>query len=192
MPFGNFIKQNFALFLGLTLPVLLMAFFFLATMMPQIFSDLPKYDMVFSSPVYDGNITTSFSLNFLVKDHILKVQYVRYPTPTKSNEWRKLYIYEAKTQKIRELPFGIPADLNKIVHTRQDIVEATKGLKLDSNPQAPDGYTLLYPSYSHSGFINEVFWGGSYSGEVQLRKGSASFNLPNSVNNIEFIGWVTP
>ena len=37
-----------------------------------------------------------------------------------------------------------------------------------------DGYELSHDNGSRSGLINEIFWGGSYSNEYRLRKGSSN------------------
>ena len=143
----------------------------------------------------------TFSVRFVVRDGVLKAQYVRTPAPPGGypyNAWKKLYIYDAKSRKVRQLTFGFPPDMDKMAGTTEEIVEATKGLRLNTTLQSPDGYEISYDGYSHSGLLNEVFWGGSYSHEPQLKKGSSSVRLTTGDGNtsfyygsIEFIGWAT-
>ena len=71
-------------------------------------------------------------------------------------------------------------------------------MKLDTTLRSPDGYELSYDGYSHSGLLNEVFWGGGYSSEPRLKKGSSSVRLTTgdgrtafSYNGVEFVGWAT-
>jgi hypothetical protein len=194
---GNFIKKNLVLIMGLALPVALMAFFFIASSLPQNMSDPPQHDMVFSAQYFPGSTAIPVSMNLIVKDGVLKVQYVKMNAPSGYGDWRKLYIYEAKTQKVRELPFGFPPDMDKITGTREDVVEATKDMKLDTALQSSDGYELSYDGYSHSGLVNEIFWSGRYSNEPRLRKGGSSVRLTSPDNQtsfyyggIQFIGWV--
>lgn len=198
MAFKDFIKQNFVLVMGLALPVLLMAFFMISVMIPASISDPPKYDMVFSSQDYGiNNGQTAVSLNLVVKDGVLKAQYVKNPAPGYYG-WKKLYIYEAKTQKVRELTLGLPVDIEKIEGMREETVDSTKDLKLDTTLEAPDGYQLSHDGYSRSGIFNDVFWGGGYNSEVRLRnKNGSSVKLLGSDNrtyfyygNVQFIGWV--
>lgn len=195
----NFIKNNFVLIVGLALPVLLMFGFMIASSLPDVISDPPKYDLVFTVPDAGSNnlpIALKLTVN---KDGALMAQYTRNRKENYSyNPWKKLYIYEARTQKVRELPFPYPADMDKIVETREEAVEATKGLKLDTTSESPDGYTLSYDGYSRSGLIGELFIGGSYSSEPRLKKGNSSVKLMSGNNrapfyygSIEFIGWVT-
>lgn len=200
MPAAHFIKKNFALIMGLGLPVLLMAVFFIASTLPQTLSDPPKYDMVFSTQDYSSGTALPVGVNFMVKDSVLKAQYIKLPQPGSYNTWRKLYVYESKTQKVRELPFGLPADVDQITGTREDTVDATKDMKLDTTLESPDGYTLSYDGYSHSGLMNGLFWGGGgYSNESRLRKGSSSVKIASAdgrtsfyYGQIQFIGWVKP
>lgn len=197
----NFIKDNFVLIVGLALPVLLMFGFMLASSLPNTLSDPPKYDLVFSIPDNSGAASIPLNVKLIVKDGVLKAQYIKSsatPPGYAYNNWKKLYIYEAKTQKVRELAFGFPADMDKMTGTTEETLEATQGLKLDTTLQSPDGYELSYDGYSHSGLLNEVFWGGGYSREPRLRKGNASIKLTTGDNrtyfyysNVEFIGWVT-
>ncbi len=198
MSLKNFIKENFVLAVGLTLPMLLILAFMVFSSLPQTLSDPPKYDMVFSSMEYSNNNSLPVTLNLVVKDGTLKAQYVKVNQPS-YNGWRKLYLYEAKTQTVRELPFGFPEDMDQITGTREETVEATKNMRLDTRLQSPDGYELSYDGYSRSGLFNEVFWGGSYSREPRLRKGASSVRLATSdgrtyfyYGNIAFIGWVLP
>ncbi len=192
----NFIKENFVLLVGLTLPVLLMAVFMLAVMLPNSMSDPPKYDMVFWVDEYrNSNLPVNVNLS-VDKDGVLTAQYTKNPDHNYYS-WKKLYIYEAKDRKVRELPLPLPEDANTMVEIKTEPVAATSQMKLDTTLQSPDGFELSYDGYWRGGFMSEVFWGGGYSNEVRLRKGSASFRLMGSddrtyfyYGNVRFLGWV--
>jgi hypothetical protein len=201
MTANSFIKSNFVLIVGLALPVLLMISFMIFATLPQKLADPPRYDFVFSTSDFNtGFSKLPVSANFVVRDGKLKAQYVAYEQPGGyGNNWRKLYIYEADTQKVRQLSFGYPQDMDNITGTREDVVEATKHLALDTTLVAPDGYQLSYDGYSRSGLFNDLFWGGGYSNESRLRKGASSVRLAPADSNthfyygdVQFIGWVTP
>jgi len=201
MPAKKFMKENFVLIVGLTLPLLLMVSFIIFATLPQTLSDPPRYDLVFSIADYStGNRTLPISVNFVVHEGKLKAQYVAYNPPGNyGNNWRRLYIFEAKTQKVRQLTFGYPDDMEKIEGTREELVEATKDLTLDPTLEAPDGYQLSHDGYSRSGLFNDLFWGGGHASEPRLRKGTSRVKLmPDDSNTsfyygeMQFIGWVTP
>ncbi len=199
----NFFKDNFVLIVGLALPVLLIVGFMLASSLPQVLSNPPKYDLVFSATDYPTNANNiPVSVRLVVKDGVLKAQYVRTavaPGNYSYNTWKKLYIYEAKPQKVRQLTFGFPTDMDGIAGTKEEIVEATRDMRLDTTLQSPDGYELSYDGYSRSGLLNEMFWGGGgYGREPRLRKGSSSIRLTTgdgntyfSYGDVQFVGWVT-
>jgi hypothetical protein len=200
MPLKAFFKENFVLVVGLTLPVLLIVGFLVASNVPQVLSDPPQFDFVFSTigyPAYSDNIPVSVRL--VVRDGVLKAQYVRIPPgPGGYHMWRKLYVYDAKTRKVRELTFGFPPDMDSITGMREETVEATSALILDTTLQSPDGYELSFGGYSNGGLFNEMFWGGGNRREPRLRKGAASVRLATgdgstyfSYDNVEFVGWAT-
>jgi hypothetical protein len=199
MAFKSFIKNNFVLITGLALPVLLMFGFMIASSLPNVITDPPKYDLIFAASNGGGN-NLPIALKLTVgQDGTLRAQYTRNPRENYNyNSWKKLYIYEARTQKVRELPLPYPADMDKITGTTEEIVEATKHLKLETTLESPDGYSLSYDGYSRSGLVGELFIGGSYNSEPRLRKGSSSVKLISSngrtpfyYGGIELIGWAT-
>lgn len=200
MALKKFVQENFVLVIGISLPVLLMLGFMLASRLPQTLNDPPKYDLVFSVTDYTSANSNAIpvSVRLLVKDGILIAQYTRNTNNNSYNYWKKIYLYEASTQKVRELPFGYPADMAKITDMREEVVEALRDKKLDTTLQAPDGYELSYNGYSHSGLVNEIFW-GAQSSEPRLRKDNASVRLTTGdartsfyYSTVEFVGWVSP
>ena len=202
MPIKSFFKENFVLVVGLSLPVLLIVGFMVATNLPQLMSDPPKYDLVFATTDYPPNAgNLPVSVRFVVKNGVLTAEYARTALMSAGyvySGWKKLYLYEAKTQKVRELTFGFPPDMGSIVDTKEETVAATKDMKLDTTLQSPDGYELSYDAYSNSGLLNEVFWGSTYNHEPRLKHGSSSVPLSTGdgrtnfyYNGVEFVGWVT-
>lgn len=200
MAFKEFVKANLVLVVGLTLPIVLMAGFLLASGLPERTADPPKYSLVFSvTDVSQGAAAIPVSVRLVVQDGVLKAQYTKLPpqpTGYVNNVWKKLYLYDAATQKVQELSFGFPPNMDAIEGTVVETVNATRTMRLNTTLQSPDGYELSHDNGSRSGLINEIFWGGSYSNEYRLRKGSSSVRLPLASGNVayasvEFVGWVT-
>jgi hypothetical protein len=196
----KFLKDNFVLVVGLTLPILLMAGFIVFSTLPRSLSNPPQHDLIFAITDYSGPSNNPVSVIFVVKDGVLKAQYTRaQPAPNGAyygGTWKKLYRYQAGPQTVRELPFGIPEDVASIAPTREDTVDATKDLKLDTTLRAPDGYELDYGSRRSGGLLTDIFLSSS-SSEPRLRKGASNVRLrtgdgPTSFysSNIEFLGWV--
>lgn len=197
MTVKNLIKNNFVLVIGLALPALLMIGFMIAASLPNVVSDPPEHDLIFAIPDHTSrNLPVALKLT-VNQDGALQAQV----TPVRQENygygtWKKLYLYEARAQKVRELPLPYPADMDQIAEVREFTVEATQGMKLDTASESPDGYALSHAGYSRSGLIGELFLGSRYDSAPRLRKGSHSVRLdaPDErafyYGNIEFIGWV--
>lgn len=197
----KFLKDNFVLVVGLTLPILLMIGFIVLSALPRSLSDPPRYDLIFAVPDHSisGN-SLPVNVTLIVKNGVLTAQYTRVAQAPNGgyygNGWKRLYQYQAGPQTARELSFGVPQDVASITATREDVVDATKDLKLDTTLRAPDGYELDYGSSRGRGLLTDIF-GGSSSYEPRLRKGASSVRLRTGdgrtafyAGNVEFIGWV--
>ncbi len=191
----NFFKDNFVMIVGLALPVVLMVGFMLASSLPPS-GDPPKYDVIFSSPDYSSS-GKPVTVTLVVKDGTLKAQYTKVPNPQTypNNQWVKLYQFDAKTQTVRALGFGLPDEVDSITGTREDTVDATKNLKLDTSLKAPDGFELTNEYYRHGGLMGDLFGGWNSSSEMRLRNGSKTVRLtgdgaPFYYGSATFIGWV--
>jgi hypothetical protein len=196
MPVAKFVKDNLVLVIGLTLPILLMAVFLALSVLPDL-ADPPKYDLVFSSQDYPST-PIPISLRLVVKDGVLVAQYTRPAGQQQAfgGGWKKLFIYEASSRRVRQLTFGFPSDMHAIEGTREEPVASAAGLRLDTTLQSPDGYELSFGDGRGGGLMLEIF-GGSRRYEPRLRKGGRSVPItaapgdPFAYGGVEFVGWVT-
>ena len=197
MPVAKFVRDNLVLVIGVTLPVLLMAGFLLASALPGRLSDPPKYDLLFWEHDYTSSARLPITLQLVVRDGVLMAQY----TPmAKTNgiavngSWQKLFRYEAASGTVREVSLPFPPDMASIEAPREAAVEATKGLKIDTTRQAPDGYELAFDGRRGGGLLLELFGGGRDYGP-RLRKGGHSVPITGGPGrpyySVEFLGWVT-
>ena len=74
----KFLKDNFVLVVGLTLPILLMIGFIVFSTLPRSLSNPPQHDLIFAVPDYSvsGN-NLPVSVMLIVRDGVLKAQYTR-------------------------------------------------------------------------------------------------------------------
>ena len=132
-----------------------------------------------------------------MKDGVLVAQYAKPPGQQPAfGGWKKLFLYEASSRRVRQLTFGFPADMATIEGTREEPVASAAGLKLDTTLQSPDGYELSFGDRRGGGLMLEIF-GGSRGYEPRLRKGGHSVPItagaadPFGYGGAEFVGWVT-
>ena len=197
MPVAKFVKDNLVLVVGVTLPVLLMAGFLLASALPGRLSDPPKYDLLYWEHDYPPGVSLPITLQLIVKDGVLMALYTPVPVPRgayPNGTWRKLFRYEAATGTVRELSLPFPPDMASMKEAREVIVEATMGLKIETTRQSPDGYELTFGDRRGGGLLLDLFGGGRDYG-AHLSKGSRSVPLMGGpgrpYSSVEFLGWVT-
>ncbi len=121
----NFLKNNIVLVLGISLPLLLVIIFMLATALPKFFVANPSYDFIFSDGKY-GDV------EFVVINH--KVHF-RVASSRSSAEAYvpHLYRYSAATGAVQEITL-VPPDVSKqkvLSHAYEDRVNTNVVISLD-------------------------------------------------------------
>ena len=192
MALKNFLKENFVLVAGLALPVVLIAVFLLATVLPKSMSVPPQYSLLFQMDQY-GSTATPFITELFVGDGHLRAR-LKKAVPNNYNT-KKLYMYDAKTQSVREISYSVPQVTPEPVDGTEVLIPETEKYILNGQMTAPDGYTFRPADTGHSGLINEIFVGGGYRSKYFLTKGNVSWKLPDTTGqpsyyNINFLGWI--
>jgi hypothetical protein len=196
----KFVKENLVLFLGLTVPVIVMLLFFIANAFDHSASLKPsdlRYPILLSAQTTSNN-STPFNAQVFVENQTLYVQYTHVERGVGSVP--ELYIYEPATQKLKKLDFPPPAVNDSSVFDKKTPVMATQTMKIDTTLTSPDGFEFKYSNdeYHNDGIINELIVGGS-TGEMDgpyLKKGSSYFplllrnQLGGRYFQTQFIGWV--
>lgn len=187
MSIKKLIQENLVLTVGITLPILLMILFVISTLLPS-FTPPPQYSAVFYVDDY-RRAPFPFIVDFTVDDGTLYANYR--PAYDKHNNlvWKKLYLYDARTQQVQSLNFTIPTNLKDDEKPHKIIVESTKMMKLNTAYPAPDGYTLDNGRHMYSGLIGSLIDNNRPRG-AYLRKDNTQILL--SPTPVEFIGWVIP
>ncbi|PWY54228.1 hypothetical protein DGG96_18315 [Legionella qingyii] len=193
----KWIKSHLTLLAGLSLPILLILVFVIANI-PFFKTAPPRYSLLFS--ILDSS-SPSFPLrvNLVVKNNRLVAQYSKVQN---NSYWgmKKLYLFDAKTQKVRELPLDIPSFSNNS-NFKEEMVESAKQFKLDTELESPDGYVLYTDNNNfNTGLLAELFRGSIYGNNgICLKKSATCVKLSNlgtgryvTPNNVQFIGWVKP
>ncbi len=186
----NFIKENLVLVIGLTLPLLLILLFFVATVIPKSMGMPPQYEMLFTIMKYDYQTKPEYQLDFNVKNKQLLVKAKKTDDKNAYNS-KRLMAYDGKNETVRE----IAIDISKLTAGSEVVLEETKNLTIDTSAVSPDGYTLEGPNYSGSGLIGGLFGGGYRNSGFRLKKGSVGYKIPNQqqdyyYNQVQFVGWI--
>lgn len=188
----NFIKENLVLVVGLTLPLLLIVLFIVATVIPKALGTPPQYEMLYTiTKRYDYQDPPGYIMDFAVKNNKLVVK------ATKNNNKNRiranvLMAYDGKTETIRE----IDIDAAKAAKGGGEVVlQETSHMTIDMSKVSPDGYVLESPGYRSGGLVGGIFGGSYHNSGYMLKKGSVGYKIPNTpgtyyYNQVKFIGWV--
>ena len=171
----SFIKEKPALAAGIGLPVLLIIFFTLATVIPQWMVAPPQYDVIFTVQDYqciggEGKVHFDFAGG--------KIK-AKYSYPKKENNYvncgdnQKIYRFNAKNLISKEITFEIPAKKDAVSDWQQVEVGELQNLQIDNNPIAPDGYRFMDKGGYYSGGLFPFGGYTSYNGMSISKNGRA-------------------
>ena len=170
--------KNWPLWLGLAIPVVMILFVAASIYLPRLWAEPPQYDFIYMTG--DHYVYQDSNIYYVVQDGKLIMEdrsqplqpgEVRPSKPIVSNN--KLFIYDVSKDEAREVLFA-----------------QVKELQLDSNVQAPDGFTITQGS---SGGLFPFGGGNGYN--RYLKKGSYTrkLDLPTTNYNyydFRFLGWI--
>jgi hypothetical protein len=190
----NFIKENLVLVIGLTLPLLLIVLFFVATVIPKLTGMPPQYEMLFTANHYDYQNPSEYLLEYAVKNKQITVKAQKNDSKDRNYDFIRLMVYDGKTETVREIVVDI-AKTAEATTGSEVVLDETKNMTVDTSSVSPDGYILDGPSYGGSGLMGGIFGGGYRNSGFRLKKGSVGYLVPNTqqnsyYNQMKFIGWV--
>lgn len=187
----NWFKENLVLAIGLTLPILLIVLFFVATVIPKSMGTPPQYEMLFTADKYDYQNKPDYSIDFKVKNKQLMIKPKKIDDKNNCCNSKKLMAYDGKSETVRE----IAIDASKFTDGAEVLLDETKDLTIDTSATSLDGYVLDAPNYGSSGLLGGLFGGGYRSNGYRLKKGGVGYKIPNAQadyynGNVQFLGWV--
>jgi len=189
----NFIKENLVLVIGLSLPILLIVIFFLATVVPKSFGTPPQYEVLFTTLKYEYENSRIYQVDFNVVNNQLMVKVKKNFDTGRNYNSKKLMAYNPRTETVRE----ITIDLAKAAesNTNEVVLAETKDLKIDASVISPDGYQLEGSRYSNSGLVGGLFGGGNHNSGYRLKKGAVAYKIEPTqpdyyYSDFKFVGWI--
>ncbi len=190
----KFIKENLVLAIGLTLPLLLIVLFFVATVIPKSMATPPQYEMLFTTVHYDYQNAADYQFDFSVKNHQLMVKAKKSDEKNRNFNAKRLMAYDGKTETVREISFDT-AKAGAAAVNGEVVLDETKAMRVDTDNTSPDGYVLEGPNYGGGGLVGGMIGGGYRNNAYRLTKGSVAYKVPNTqqnyyYNQMQFVGWV--
>jgi hypothetical protein len=184
----DFLKQHFSLVVGLALPVLLVLFFWIATVVPKLWVEPPQHDLIFTTNYYDYSAVVKGKVRFDVKDGSLRAFFLTGGEQS-YRQAPRLYYFNVKTESTRELALDIPEDLTDGTAIK---IPEMENHQFSNESRSPDGYSFDNSYRGRHGFF---FGGGSYRYHAKIEKDGRAMKIPIpsgglSHQNLHFLGWV--
>lgn len=187
MSSNNFLKENVALVIGVSLPVVLVALFWLATFIPRMTVPAPQFDLIFAVDNYDYNPTVNGVVKFDIIEGKLRAIF-QVDNHQRASNIPRLYYFDVSSGSSRELVLDIPGKPED--GERLKVPEA-ENYRLSKETLAPDGYTF---DANYRGGGGLFFFEAGYRYQGTIKKDGRAVKIPVHDNrypgNLRFLGWV--
>jgi hypothetical protein len=158
----QFFRDNFAIVLGIALPILVVVFFVVASRLPQAYVAPPQHDLLLLTQ-YGGYEARPVRLEILVADGRLevrahKVQGVGNAPPAYTGPSPRLYLWSHETRTAHEVAIVLPSGVESLADGATIPPPAElAGKRLSTDFRAPDGYELRTNGYGSGGLFGMFF-----------------------------------
>lgn len=188
----RFLKENIALALGISLPLILMAFFFIAGEAATVAVDNPQYDAVFAANYNDNDPNQPWRIG--VDEGKLTILFRQPANTPAAPYYNKPQIYRFNHNTLRADLVDINFDNIVDGKVSDPDLDALNEKKLNPGPESPDGYRFDYHYRSSGGGLaGELFGFGRYNGSsYAMIKGPRAIPVegPMPYYQAKFLAWV--
>lgn len=189
----EFLKENFVLALGVSLPVILIVVFMFAQSLTKLV-DPPQYKAVFAlQNHYHGQKPFKFKVD--EQTGKLTITYTEPETPENQSRYHyntRLYIYDPAQDNLQETELEAPEGLEENESTIISVA-ATENLVINPAAESPDGYIFTRHNRRGGNLFTELFGYRNHSARYALKKDGRVIPVTPTryyYGNDHFIGWV--
>lgn len=187
-----FLKENTVLVAGISLPLILTIFFFVATTLDKSSTEDPTQKILYMGSSDNNYYYYNRAYSVIIKN---KKAYLSYAPPANNqnrnhNATPNVYLFDPVENKAELIDFP---DIEEGEEKQEILIEELSNLRFSPNNMSSDGY-IFERSYRRSGNLMTEMFGGGYRGGKRsfvLRKEAKAVSVPNTTGyNARFIGWV--
>ena len=187
----TFLKENFVLVLGISLPVLLVIAVMALQGITMATTKAPEYGVIFATPEQYHNIG---HWHFEVEDKKLSITYgyATEPHYDYHNGAIVLTHYDPKSGESIKETLEPPKNYKAGADVNIDLPDHFSKLSIDDSSKSPDGYQFTWPDYHGGSLFTDIFGYRSNRREYGLMKNGAYHKIPDApkaYRNTRFIGW---
>jgi hypothetical protein len=189
------IRENVALLVGIGLPLVVVAFFILASTLPRMLVEPPQHALLLTTTFNNRNLAF-LRVEFDVIDERLRVRL--FPIDTGERSLRgtlpvpRLFVWEPDTEATREITLPLPSDASAIHDVQEVVIPELADWRISTSRQAPDGYEYKTNFSGGGGLFNALFGGGRRP-LIAVEKDGATITVdtPDEIfYGMDFLGWV--
>jgi len=189
----NFLRENLMIVVSITLPLLVVIFFALASVLPGLYSTPPAFDLLLSLQDRSTAKTSPVKFSLVVKDEKLRALVVKSDDPGYENNPR-LFRYDHLTGEVVEVGIPLPENIAGLIEGSEILIPGFEQLRIRDALRAPDGYEFRGRRRG-GGMMTELFGGSRNRADVSIAKNGAIIRvrLPASdywYNDVRLIGWI--
>ncbi len=189
----TFLRKNMMIVVSIALPLLVILFFALASVLPGLYTTPPAYDFLLTLQGAATAKTAQVRINLTVSDGQVKAVASKTDGSHYDNSPR-LFRYHHLTGEVTEISIPIPESISGSDDGSVIPIPKLTGLRVSDKLRAPDGYEFN-GSRRGGGFVTELFGGSRKQNDVRISKNGAvvRVRLPTSdywYNGARFLGWV--
>jgi hypothetical protein len=186
----RFLKDNFALAVGIILPLILVVLFLAAGKLARDTTPDPQYDALFAVD-YGGNSEDSrYVMDVTNGKLVIRRKPIIFDEPIKSDAIPRLFIFRHNSKYATR----VNIDFNNV---KDDIVvdpelDVLNKSRIDTSNISPDGYHFEYKSYSDNTLFTEIFSNHSRDATYVLKKDAKEIPILGSERYYQafFLGWL--
>jgi hypothetical protein len=180
-------KDNLLIIMGVSLPLLVVLLFVLATTVPKLLVAPPQHDFLFTSYVSAYPNVAPVRVNIDVFQGRARARIYR----NQGSQITRLFLLDHGTSNLREIPISIPDQAETLENGTEIRIPELEALRLDPSLTAPDGYEFRGPGYRGGGLVPELL-GMRRHRRATISRGGAVISLPLDLPHysVHFLGWV--
>jgi hypothetical protein len=187
----TFVRDNFAILIGLALPIVVAAFFLLANYWGRVSLEPPAHDALLRT-YSGGGATRAMRIEIDVAGERLRVRAFKTDYDGRAITYAaaqpRLLLWSHDTETVRELSFEVPADF---VDGSELRIPELEGRRLSTAVRSPDGYEIGTTGYRNGLF--GLFFDRSTPRLVLEKDGAKrALPLPSTLPywDVQFVAWV--
>ena len=189
----RFLRENVFLVAAVSLPLVVVGFFLVASAIPRWLVAPPAYDLVVRASGTQDQASPRVAVDFTVRDGRVEAT-VRGLPSTAYPHVPKLFLVDHQTMSAREIPVDLPTNLTELDPAVIVPVKALAERRVLADTKAPDGYELETRTRRGTGLVGDVFGMSRYDERVALvNKGRVvgiSFPAYHYGYGVSAVGWV--